>query len=149
MNLLVTIREMLETDIDKVLEIEEEAFTTPWSKEAFTMELTKNLLAKYIVAQVDEKIVAYGGIWLILDEGHVTNIAVLSEYRGKGIGEKIVKGLIRICTSREIRAITLEVRKSNEVAKNLYKKLGFIEFGIRPKYYLDNQEDAIVMWKTI
>ena len=145
----ISIREMKKEDIDQVLEIEKSSFTTPWSKDAFTVEITKNMLAKYIVAEVDEKIVGYGGIWLIIDEGHITNIAVIREYRGFGVGEKIIEGLIDLCSDRNIRAMTLEVRKSNEVAKKLYSKHGFKEYGIRPKYYADDNEDAIIMWKRI
>lgn len=145
----VSVREMRESDIDRILEIERESFSPPWSREAFLLELTKNILAKYIVVEVDEKVVGYGGIWLIIDEGHVTNIAVDKEYRGLGLGNKLLEGLIQLCIDRDIKHITLEVRKSNEVAKSLYKKYGFKEYGIRPRYYTDNNEDAIIMWKTI
>lgn len=106
-------------------------------------------MAKYIVAVVDGNVAGYGGIWLILDEGHITNIAVDEKYRGLGLGSKLLEGLIQLCIDRNIRAMTLEVRKSNEVAKSLYKKYGFIEYGIRPNYYQDNNEDAIIMWKSI
>lgn len=145
----VSVREMLESDIDRVLEIEKESFSPPWSREAFLLELTKNILAKYIVVEVDGKVVGYGGIWLILDEGHITNIAIDKEYRGLGLGDKLLEGLIQLCVDRDIKVITLEVRKSNEVAKELYKKHGFKECGIRPGYYTNNNEDAIIMWKTI
>ena len=145
----ISIREMREEDLDRVMEIEKEAFTPPWSREAFLLELTKNLLAKYIVVLVDGEVVGYGGIWLILDEGHITNIAVDQKHRGLGIGNRLLEGLIQLCIDRNIRAMTLEVRKSNEIAKSLYKKYGFQEYGIRPKYYQDNNEDAIIMWKNI
>lgn len=147
--MIITIREMKKEDIDEVLEIEKASFTTPWSKDAFTIEITQNMLAKYIVAEVDEKIVGYGGVWLIVDEGHITNIAVSRQYRGFGVGEKLIQGLVDLCSDKNIRAMTLEVRKSNEVAKKLYKKHGFKEYGIRPKYYADDNEDAIIMWKRI
>lgn len=145
----VTVREMRESDIDRILEIERESFSPPWSREAFLLELTKNILAKYIVVEIEGKVVGYGGIWLIIDEGHVTNIAIDKEYRGLGLGKKLLEGLIQLCIDRDIKSITLEVRKSNEVAKGLYKKYGFKECGIRPGYYTDNNEDAIIMWKTI
>ncbi len=145
----ISIREMRESDLDRIMEIENKTFTPPWSREAFLLELNKNLLAKYIVGMVDGDIAGYGGIWLIIDEGHITNIAVEEKYRGLGVGKKIVEGLINLCVDRGLRAITLEVRKSNEIAKSLYKKYGFVESGIRPKYYADNNEDAIIMWKTI
>lgn len=145
----ISIREMRQSDLDRIMEIENKTFFPPWSREAFLLELTKNLLAKYVVAEVDGDVAGYGGIWLIIDEGHITNIAVDEKYRGIGVGNKILEGIIQLCIDRDIRAITLEVRESNEVAKSLYKKYGFKEYGIRPGYYSDNNEDAIIMWKTI
>lgn len=145
----VIIRKMVIDDIDQVMEVEKNSFTTPWSKEAFSMEITKNILARYLVAELEGKIVGYGGLWLIIDEGHITNIAVDKKYRNRGIGSLILEGLINICREWNTKAMTLEVRKSNEEAKNLYKKYGFIEYGIRPGYYADDKEDAIIMWKKI
>ncbi len=145
----ITIREMLEKDIDQVLEIEKEVFSTPWSREAFRLEITKNILAKYLVAEIEKEVVGYGGLWLIVDEGHITNIAVDEKHRNNGVGNLLLEGLIDICIDRNAKAMTLEVRKSNEIAKNLYKKYGFKEYGIRPKYYSDDNEDAVIMWKKI
>ncbi|MCF6461246.1 ribosomal protein S18-alanine N-acetyltransferase [Clostridium sp. Cult3] len=145
----ICVREMQESDIDRIVEIEQESFSPPWSREAFLLELTRNILAKYIVVEVEGRVVGYGGIWLIIDEGHITNIAVDKEYRGLGLGNKLLEGLIQLCIDRDIKAITLEVRKSNEIAKGLYKKYGFKEYGVRPGYYTNNNEDAIIMWKTI
>lgn len=145
----IIIREMELMDLDRVMEIERNTFSTPWSRESFELEITKNLLSKYIVAEVDEYVVGYGGIWLIIDEGHITNIAVDKGYRGLGIGNKLLESLIQLCIDRSVRGITLEVRQSNEIAKDLYKKHGFFECGIRPGYYADNNEDAIIMWKNI
>ena len=145
----IVIRNMEENDLDDVMEIEKDAFTTPWPRESFLMEITKNQLAKYIVAEIEGKVVGYGGIWLIVDEGHITNIAVKSKYRGLGVGNALVEGLVFLCTKLDIKGMTLEVRVSNEVAKNLYKKYGFVESGIRPKYYQDDNEDALIMWKKL
>ncbi|MBZ2174874.1 ribosomal protein S18-alanine N-acetyltransferase [Schnuerera sp. xch1] len=145
----IVIREMKESDLDYIMEIEKNAFTPPWSREAFLLELSKNLLAKYILAEVDGEIAGYGGIWLIIDEGHITNIAVDERYRGIGVGSKILEGLIQLCVDRNVVAMTLEVRRSNEIAKSLYKKYGFKEYGVREKYYHNNNEDAIIMWKNI
>lgn len=144
----IIVRKMAEEDIDGVLEIENEAFTTPWSRESFRTEIRENLLAYYLVAVVDEKIVGYGGIWLILNEGHITNIAVKEEYKGNGIGNHLVEGLICYCMKYEILNMTLEVRESNIVAQNLYKKYDFVDCGRRPKYYADDGEDAIIMWRS-
>jgi len=143
----VIIRKMTEEDIDQVLEIEKESFKTPWSREAFVLELEKNQLARYIVAEKEGKVIGYGGLWLILDEAHITNIAVSSQYRGQGIGKLIMEGLIEICEEKGINNMTLEVRKSNIVAQSLYKKYGFVNCGVRPGYYTDTKEDAIIMWR--
>lgn len=143
----IIIREMIEADVDEVLSIEKKSFSTPWSKEAFHLEITKNNLAKYIVAIKQEKIVGYAGMWMIIDEGHITNIAVDPEVRGEGIGNLLVKELVNICKSTDMRAVTLEVRRTNYVAQSLYKKYEFQEAGVRPAYYSDNKEDAIIMWK--
>ncbi len=145
----IIIREMREKDLDRIMEIEESVFTTPWSREAFLLEMTRNLLAKYIVAEIDNKIIGYGGIWLIIDEGHITNIAVDEEYRGLGAGKRLIEGLINLCSDRGVRAMTLEVRKSNLIAQRLYEQYGFIKSGIRPRYYSDDNEDAVIMWKSI
>lgn len=145
----IIIRDMKVSDIDYILDIEKEVFTTPWSRKAFEMEILDNQLAKYVVAQIDGRIVGYGGIWLIIDEGHITNIAVSKEYQGKGIGNKLVEALIKLCQDRDIYSITLEVRKSNIIAQNLYAKYGFENCGIRPNYYSDDNEDAVIMWRNI
>ncbi len=144
---MISVSMMEKEDIKAVLEIEQECFETPWSENAFNMEL-KNEFAKYVVARVDGEIVGYGGLWMILDEGHITNIAVKEEYRGKGVGSKMLKLLICTCKENGIGSMTLEVRRGNESAKTLYKKYGFLEAGIRPKYYEDNGEDALIMWLT-
>lgn len=143
----VVIRKMTEEDIDEVLEIEKESFKTPWSREAFVLELVKNQLASYIVAEKEGKIIGYGGLWFILDEAHITNIAVAAQYRGQGVGNLIMEGLIKICEEKGINSMTLEVRKSNIVAQSLYKKYGFVSCGVRPGYYTDTKEDAIIMWR--
>lgn len=144
----IIVRKMVEEDIDSILEIEKEAFTTPWSREAFLTEIKENLLAYYLVTEVDGKAVGYGGIWLILNEGHITNIAVKEEYKGNGIGNHILEGLICYCMKNGIDNMTLEVRESNLIAQNLYKKYNFVSSGKRPNYYSDDGEDAIIMWRT-
>ena len=144
----ILIRKMEIEDLDRIMEIEKECFTTPWSRESFVMEITKNELARYIVAEIDGLVVGYGGIWVIVGEGHITNIAVTSSYRKKGAGKKIVEGLIDISRDMELVSMTLEVRKSNIAAQNLYKQYGFLSCGIRPNYYPDDNEDAIIMWKN-
>lgn len=143
----VTIEKMTEKHLDAVMEIEREAFAVPWSRESFEMEIKRNKCAYYIVALLDDKVVGYGGMWLVIDEGHITNIAVHRDYRGRGIGKKIIEGLINEAKNRNLVAMTLEVRVSNKVAIHLYEKYGFVPFGRRKGYYADNNEDAIIMWK--
>ena len=145
----IVIRKMEERDLDRIMEIEKDAFTIPWPKNSFLLELTKNQLARYIVAVEDEKIVGYIGSWYIIDEAHIINVAVHKEHRGKHIGDKLMSCFIEKCEKDDIDSITLEVRKSNEIAKNLYKKYGFKPGGIRKEYYKDNKEDAIIMWKQV
>lgn len=145
----IEIREMAIEDIDGVLEVEKKSFTTPWSRESFKMEVEKNKLARYMVARVNDKVVGYGGFWLIIGEAHITNIAVDTDYRGKGIGNLLLKSLILLAGTLDCNSMTLEVRESNIVAQNLYKKYGFLPAGIRKNYYSDVGEDAIIMWKTL
>lgn len=133
--------------IDDVVVIENLSFKTPWSKDAFEAELTRNKCARYKVLMKDNRIVAYGGMWVLLDEGHITNIAVHPEYRGMGLGNAIMEALIMEAKKNGITAMTLEVRMSNMAAINLYKKYGFIEEAVRKKYYQDTGEDALIMWK--
>lgn len=144
----IIIRPMIKDDVDAVYIVEENCFVDPWSKESIRKEL-KNNLAKYLVAQLDNKIVGYVGVWFVVDEGHITNVAVHSDYRGKKIGDKLVKEMVELCKENNIIAMTLEVRASNTVAQNLYRKYGFKMGGIRKEYYSDNKEDAIIMWNQL
>lgn len=135
-----------ESYIDDIVNISILSFPIAWTKEAFQNELS-NKFARYVIAAKDNVIIGYGGMWVILDEAHVTNIAVHPEYRGIGAGALIVEALLDVCRYEKATSITLEVRKSNETAQNLYMKYGFIEEGVRKNYYEDNREDAIIMWK--
>ena len=141
----IVIEKMKSDDIANVVEVENNSFDIPWSKESFENEL-KNKLAMYLVAKVEDKAVGYVGVWKIFDEGHITNVAVHPDYRGQGIGKALISELLYLCEKENIFSLTLEVRKSNVVAQNLYKSFGFIEEGIRKGYYSDNNEDAIIMW---
>jgi len=136
-------------DIDQVCEIENLSFSMPWSRESFESELVKNSLARYIVAKVDGRVAAYGGMWIVLDEAHITNIAVHPDYRGQKIGERLVLEMFRAAKESKAARITLEVRTSNEAARKLYNKLGFHDYGIRKGYYEDTGEDAAIMWKEL
>lgn len=141
------VRSMKLSDIDKVIDIENKCFAIPWSKDSFEREIRDNILAKYLVIEYNDNLVGYGGMWFVVDEAHITNIAIDPDHRGKNLGSFLLRAMIEYADRLKIFKMTLEVRKSNEVAKNLYKKFGFIEYGIRPKYYSDNNEDAIVMWR--
>lgn len=145
---MVVIRGMHYDDLDQITEIEKICFSLPWSKESFETELQNNL-AYYQCAEDDGKIMGYMGMWRILDECHITNVAVLPEYREKGIGSLLINKMVEICKCSEILTMTLEVRESNLPAINLYKKFGFIPAGKRPRYYVKPLEDALIMWKTV
>ncbi|WDV46175.1 ribosomal protein S18-alanine N-acetyltransferase [Clostridiaceae bacterium M8S5] len=142
----VTIREMILSDIEAVCEIENKSFTTPWSKNAFIDEIKNNKLAYYIVIKSGKSVVGYAGMWLILDEAHITNVAIHPNYRGKGLANHLINGVLDSCKQKKIQKVTLEVREYNKTAISLYKKFGFYEFGKRIGYYTDTKEDAIIMW---
>lgn len=134
--------------LDKVIAIEKASFSTPWTKNAFNYELQFNDCAHYIVVNYKNiSLAGYAGMWVILDEAHITNLAVHKEYRGCGLGMALMYEMIRRSILLGAERMTLEVRPSNCHALSLYKRLGFNEKGIRKKYYTDNQEDAIIMWK--
>lgn len=144
---VLSVKKMTMKDLDEVMEVERQCFTTPWSRYSFVCELKDNQFSHYIVAKYMGKIIGYAGMWIILDEAHVTNVGVLPEYRGGGVGELLMRSLIIAAKEHGAKKMTLEVRKSNYVAQNLYSKLGFEPVGIRRGYYLDNREDAVIMWK--
>lgn len=145
----VLFRFMTLDDIDEVLKVEESSFTVPWKREAFYNELVHNQFAKYIVMSDNDRVIGYCGMWLILDEAHITNIAVLPDYRGKKLGEALLMQAKILAMQHGAVTMTLEVRVSNQVAQSLYRKLGFKPGGIRKNYYTDNQEDALVMWVNL
>lgn len=136
-------------DIPIIVELEQQAFTMPWTAEAFHQELTQNQFARYMVMEQDGQIIGYAGMWTIMDEAHITNIAVREEYRGRKLGERLLRELQRTARFLGMRKMTLEVRVSNTVAQNLYTKLGFTSAGVRKRYYSDNNEDAMIMWAEL
>ncbi|OCL27762.1 ribosomal-protein-alanine N-acetyltransferase [Orenia metallireducens] len=142
------IRPMVTADIQDILMIEEESFSSPWSKNAFMSEL-KNQYAYYLVASIGDKLVAYIGAWLIFEEAHITTLAVAKEYRRQGIATLILEELFKDVRENQINKATLEVRVSNHKAKKLYLQEGFVEVGVRKNYYSDNKEDAVIMWKQL
>jgi len=136
-------------DIPHILIIEREAFTMPWTEEAFRNELTHNHFAKYMVMELQSQIIGYAGLWAIVDEAHVTNIALLEAYRGRKWGERLLEELMKTASYLGMKSITLEVRVSNQIAQNLYRKKGFRSAGTRKGYYSDNREDALIMWADL
>ena len=133
-------------DVAEMSHIEHLSFSQPTSKEAYTNELVNNDRAFYYGLFDGEQLIAFGGYWLILDEGHVINIAVHPAYRRQGYGELLMRQVIVACMAQGAKKMTLEVRKHNTPAQYLYQKLGFIKSGIRPKYYDDPKDDAVIMW---
>lgn len=145
MPVLVDIRDMRREDVPRVMEIERECFPTPWHESAYLTE-TSNRSAYYIVATVDSTVVGYAGMWIIMDEAHITTLGVARDSRGLRIGEQLLVALLDEAMRRHARRATLEVRQSNQVAQNLYRKYGFTPAAIRRGYYTDNHENAVVMW---
>lgn len=141
------LEKMQREDLEQIWEIENLSFTSPWSKKALQAELA-NPRAFYLVAKLEEKVIGYAGCWAILDEGHITNVAVHPEYRKKKVATLLLMKLEHELVKKGVSSLTLEVRVSNEIAQNLYLQRGFRPFGLRKKYYSDNSEDALIMWKT-
>ncbi|MDQ0273862.1 ribosomal protein S18-alanine N-acetyltransferase [Cytobacillus purgationiresistens] len=149
MNESITFRLMKEQDIDDVLRVEQESFTVPWSREAFLSEITKNQFAVYLVIEDAGRVIGYSGTWVVTDEAHITNVAILPSYRGRKLGEAMMRKLMEAASELGAKTMTLEVRVSNHVARGLYSKLGFQDGSIRKNYYTDNQEDALIMWVNL
>lgn len=144
---MISFRQMKAEDADKVAAIEEEVFAIPWSREAFWQE-TKQENAYYLLILEDDEIVGYAGIWTILDEAQVTNVAIAPKCQGRGLGTKLFSELVKVARERGATAMTLEVRPSNKPALALYEKFGFKSVGVRKGYYSDNGEDAMILWNT-
>jgi ribosomal-protein-alanine N-acetyltransferase len=143
--LRVTIEPMALDDLPAVHAIERSSFSVPWPDEAYRNELLTNRLASYVVARAGAEVVGFAGLWVMVDEAHITTFAVDPRWRRRGIGEWLLLGLLDRAVERRAREATLEVRLSNVPARRLYEKYGFRPVGIRPRYYSDNGEDALIM----
>jgi len=132
-------------DLPAVHEIERLSFTTPWPAHAYRTEIESNRLASYLVVRVEGAVVAYGGMWVMVDEAHITTFAVHPSWRRRGLAQRLLLALLEVAAARHAREATLEVRLSNIAARRLYEKYGFRPGGIRPRYYTDDDEDALVM----
>lgn len=142
----VMVRLMTAEDVQGVSDLENCYFALPWSFESIKKEVN-NENSIFCVAVLDEKVVGYGGMLIVMDEGDITNIVVAEENRNKGIGKEIVRFLIKEGKARGCNAYTLEVRVSNESAIGLYESIGFVKEGVRPRFYERPVEDAYIMWK--
>lgn len=141
-----TIEPMTLADIEAVAKIEQDSFEQPWSPQSFRSELLRNDMAHYLVARVEERVVGYGGLWVIFDEAHLTTLAVAEPYRRRGIGAALLQALMKRSAELGARRISLEVRPSNHAARSLYEKFGFTVKGVRKHYYFN--EDGLVMFNS-
>ena len=132
-------------DVADVHRIESASFPVPWPDYAFRQEIETNRLAHYLIVRSGPETIAYGGMWLMVDEAHITTFAVLPAWRRRGVGGRLMVELMRLARDLGSRVMTLEVRLSNQPARALYGRFGFRPVGIRPRYYSDNGEDALIM----
>jgi ribosomal-protein-alanine N-acetyltransferase len=151
-SLPVTIDLMNKADLPEMLAIERESFPSPWTAGMFKKELESahsRCLCVRINSAEKSVVAAYIIFWLIADEAHLHNLAVKKEYRGKGLAYNLMEAMKEIAGKNEALAQTLEVRESNTEAIKLYRKCGFVVKGIRPQYYTDTREDAMIMWADV
>lgn len=143
------LRNMSIEDIDIIEQIEELCFSIPWSRESIRKEIEENELAIYLVLEVDGIVRGYAGMWRVIDEGHITNIAVHPDWRRRHIGSSLMVALLSAAEDNDIKKMTLEVRESNIPAQRMYKRFGFKAEGMRKNYYEDNRENAVIMWADV
>jgi len=142
------IRAIREEDVDSIHEIETLCFAMPWSKESILHDVKENVVARWLVLDSGEgDVLAYAGMWFVLDEAHVCNVAVHPDHRRKGYGRMIFDALVELAQENSMSMMTLEVRRSNTAAQNLYHACGFLDVGYRKRYYEDNKEDALIMYR--
>lgn len=144
---MIDIIPMAEVHLDGVVELEEATFSIPWSRADFEREIKENSMAIYYVAAEEGKILGYAGMWHVVTEGHITNVGVLEEMRGRGIGSMLMEKMMETARKKKMTGMTLEVRMGNAPAQALYHKFGFRAEGVRKNYYADTKEDAIIMWR--
>ncbi len=141
----IEIRPMARPDVPAVHDIERACFRSPWSKMTLFGEL-RNDVARYRVVVRDGKIIGHAGMWVLFDEAHITNVAILPEYRRKGYAKRLMLTMMECARQLDASMMTLEVRRSNLSAQSLYEGLDFQQNGLRPRYYSDTGEDALLMW---
>ena len=140
------IHKMTADDIDGVLQIEQESFSSPWSRWIFESELSKGDRSHFLVAKSEGEILGYIGFWMIFDEAHIVNVAVRADLRRSGIGTLLLASALIMADRIGAKKATLEVRVTNTPAQSLYQKFGFEMISIRKNFYSDTNEDAYVMW---
>ncbi len=142
----VVIRKMMMKDVPAVSQIDKLSFTMPWPEHSFQYEVAENRVARCFVAETaDHRIAAMIVSWIIVDEMHIATIATHPDFRRQGIGEQILRSALLDGRDAGAHLAFLEVRESNEAAQAMYRKFGFRASGKRPRYYRDNNEDAILM----
>jgi ribosomal-protein-alanine N-acetyltransferase len=144
----LVVERMAERDLDEVLAIERNSFPSAWSRGSYEREL-RNDNCYYFCLRSAGVLVAYAGMWIIVDEAHITTIAVHPQWRRRGLATHLMRVLIGLAQTEGAIRLTLEVRERNEAALALYRRLGFEQRGILPGYYGDTGENGIVMWKTL
>ncbi len=144
----IKIRRMRIQDLERVIEIENQSFSNPWSRDAFIYEMGSGISYPWVV-EVDNKIVGYSIHWVIIDEAHLSNIAIDPLYRRMGIGRLLLEKVLESTKKMGAKFITLEVRASNSPAISLYKKMNFKVIGTRKNYYTNPLEDALIMMKSL
>lgn len=136
-----------ERDLDEVAALEAASFTNPWTREMLSSELARNPFARvYVLRFPGARVAAFCACWLVVDELHVNTIAVADAYRRQGLALALMRHILTAVAAEGIRRVTLEVRRSNVAAQKLYEKLGFVQAGVRPGYYTQPDEDALILW---
>lgn len=138
------IRKATDADLESMYAIEVSSFSVPWSKASMEKDLV-NPVATYLLAEEEGQIRGYIGVWNVMSEGQITNVAVEPNHRGKGIGQKLVQALVEYAKANELEVLILEVRESNAAAQKVYSKAGFKEVAIRKNYYTHPKENAMIM----
>ncbi len=142
------VRPIREEDVPQIHQIETLCFAMPWSEESILHDIRENVVARWLVLDDGTgRVLAYAGMWLVLDEAHVCNVAVHPDVRRKGYGRRIFQALCDLARENSMVLMTLEVRRSNLAAQALYHSCGFLDVGYRKRYYEDNHEDALIMYR--
>ncbi len=144
----VVIAQMAECDLDEVLAIERESFPSAWSRESYEREL-RNRNSHYFTARYGRRLIGYFGMWVVVDEAHITTLAVHPQWRRKGLGGRLLNAVTDVAQRQGVSRVTLEVRERNEAAIAMYRKFGFQVKGILPGYYGDTKENGVVMCKVL